>query len=72
MGEDSCDAECSPAGKCDPSHPLHCCHIVVTESLQVGPRTVKFFYVCVKCDRVSRTKITVIVGPEPKMRGPKK
>jgi hypothetical protein len=67
MSGDTCDGECSPKGRCDPSHPLHCCHLVATEYVTVG-KMLRYFHVCVKCDRVSRVKTTVIPGLEPGIR----
>lgn len=55
--QETCDGRCDATGKCDPTHPVHCCHLVVT-SWQSWP-WLKFR--CVKCGKGSRT--TTRVGP---------
>lgn len=56
MGEaaETCDAECSPTGRCDPKHPIHCCHVVVSRVVRITGVRRKGF-ICMKCTKVSRT-----------------
>ncbi len=56
--KDTCDGESSPTGRCDPSHPLHCCHLAITGSQDAGPMIVLFSW-CTKCGKRSRTKTLV-------------
>jgi len=50
MQKSTCDGLSSPTGRCDPRHPLHCCHFSIGRTVN-GKRG----YVCVKCGRPSRT-----------------
>ncbi len=54
--DDSCDGECSVKGRCNPLHPIHCCHFVKTTAFQSDrPGYVLLGFMCVKCKRPSRT-----------------
>ncbi len=58
--QETCDGECSVAGKCDPDHGLQCCHFAVIGYRQ-GWRTVYAFWECLKCRRRSKTETVVFV-----------
>lgn len=55
---ETCDTECSPTGRCDPAHPLHCCHFARTRRRQIG-RHVYAFWQCEKCGKRGKTKTLV-------------
>jgi hypothetical protein len=46
----TCDGLCDLTGKCDPRHPIHCCHFVVTVR-----RGKTKGYQCQKCGKGSKT-----------------
>lgn len=56
MKEEDCDAFAGAWGKCDPRHPIHCCHFIVTTSRpSLKPGWVLLGYSCKKgCGKVSK------------------
>jgi hypothetical protein len=57
---ETCDTICNGTGRCDPSHPLHCCHLSITQRKWIGTgRMVLLFARCVKCGKRSRTATPV-------------
>lgn len=63
---DDCDGECSVSGKCNPAHPMHCCHFIVRAvkpSLKKGYIMVGF--ACdKKCGKVSASWILRKLGSD--------
>lgn len=57
MKEEECDTFCGVWGKCDPSHPIHCCHFIVNLRRPSGkPGWVLLGYGCRKgCGKVGET-----------------
>lgn len=40
-------------GKCDPTHPLHCCHFVVAEEIEMGNYVLRG-WVCLDCQKSAK------------------
>lgn len=60
MSEPTCDGWCNGTGRCDPKHPLHCCHLSITAKMWNAAQTmILFFAQCVKCGKRSRTMTPV-------------
>lgn len=55
---ETCEGLCHPTTKCDPTHPLHCCHLARTRQKKVG-RKVAVYFECEKCKKRSMTKTLV-------------
>jgi hypothetical protein len=56
MSAETCGGLSDPGGRCDPKHPVHCCHFATTAHVDVPgrPNWVLMGYVCRKgCGKVS-------------------
>lgn len=52
---ETCDGLSDPTGRCDPRHPIHCCHFATTVFVDAGrPGWVLVGYECKKCGKTSR------------------
>jgi hypothetical protein len=58
--KETCDGRCDATGKCDPAHPLHCCHLA--RSIFSGPFV---GYRCEKCGKRSKTWTMLTSTAEP-------
>jgi len=56
----TCDGLCDPTGRCDPKHPMHCCHFVLT--YRSGPWQ---GYRCAKCGKLSKAFVKASSGEGP-------
>ncbi len=54
----ACDGRSDLTGRCDPSHPMHCCHFSVT-TWELHPNLT---HVCLKCGKTRGKIVNVVTG----------
>ena len=57
-GGQTCDGQTDVSGRCDPSHPIHCCHFMRT----TWERYPKIAGVCAKCGKTQGRDVNRVTG----------